>query len=131
MFHGETGPFGLFDIHGAPEKSYFAVQAFAEFLKTSHRVRTEEKGMLHVVAGLNDGGTEAAILVSNLSEPQSSLRVQCEDLPWRGPVSGNVRVVDGANDFSADTDVKFSGGAVHLTLRRPSVALILLRPAKD
>ncbi len=131
LFHGETGPFGLFDIHGAPQKNYFAVSAFTEFLKTPRRVRVEKAGMLHAAAGLNDAGTEAAILVSNLAQPQSSLRVTCENLPWRGPLHGNVRVVDGANDFSAVTDVKFSGDAVQFTLRRPAVALILLRPAKD
>jgi hypothetical protein len=44
---------------------------------------------------------------------------------------GHVRVVDGASDFSAVTDVKFSGDSVQFILRRPAVALILLRPAKD
>lgn len=131
LFHGETGPFGLFDIHGAPEKNYFAVRAFAEFLKTPLRVRTQGKGMLHVAASLNAAGTEVAILVSNLSEPQSSLRVTCENLPWRGALDGGVRVVDSANDFSAVTDVRFSGDAVHFTLRRPAVALISLHPAKN
>lgn len=131
LFHGETGPFGLFDIHGAPEKTYFAVRAFAEFLKAPRRVRVERAGMIHAVAGLNGGGTEAAILVSNLAEPQSSSRVTCENLPWRGPLRGNVRVVDAANDLSAVTDVKFSGNAVQFTLRRPAVALIWLYPAMD
>ncbi|HEY0549351.1 MAG TPA: hypothetical protein VGF13_07080 [Verrucomicrobiae bacterium] len=131
LFHGETGPFGLFDIHGAPEKSYFAVRAFAEFLKTPRRVRVEETGRIHTAAGLNDAGTEAAILVSNLAEPQSSLRVACANLPWPGPLRGNVRVIDGANDFSAVTDAKFSDDGVHFTLRRPAVALIWLRPATD
>ncbi len=131
LFHGETGPFGLFDIHGAREKTYFAVRAFAELLRTPRRVRVQGKETFHIGAGLNDTGTEAAILINNLSEPQSLLRVACGNLPWRGASSGSVRVVDAANDFSAVTDATFSGDTVQFTLRRPAVALITLRPAKE
>ena len=38
LFHGESGPFGLFDVHGVPEKNYYALRTFAEFLKTPRRV---------------------------------------------------------------------------------------------
>ena len=131
LFHGETGPFGLFGIHGAPEKNYFAVRAFADFLKTPRRVHAPGIGMLTVAAGLNSDGTQAAVLISNLSAPQSPIRIACENLPWRGALHGDVHLIDAANDFGAATDARFAGDAVYFTLRRPAVALISLRPAKD
>ncbi|HWN94539.1 MAG TPA: hypothetical protein VNT99_05880, partial [Methylomirabilota bacterium] len=45
LFHGETGPFGLFDVNGVPQKNYRALGAFAELLMMSRRVPVEGGGM--------------------------------------------------------------------------------------
>ena len=128
LFHGETGPFGLFDVNGVPEKNYFAVRAFAELLKTSRRVEVQGAGRVSVAAGVNAAGNEAAVLVSNLSHPQAAWRMACTNLPWRGVSRVTVRVVDAVHDFAEIPGVTWDGTTVQFTLRRPAVALISLRP---
>lgn len=125
LFHGETGPFGLFDVHGVPEKNYFALRAFAEFLKTPNRVAGESNGLVDVLAGISDD--VAAVLVSNLTQPQSEVRIRCANLPWNGTLTGEVRVVDATHDFSEMPGVIFEENQIRFTLRRPAVALITLR----
>jgi len=127
LFHGETGPFGMFDVNGVPEKNYHALAAFAELLKTPRRVWSERVNGCHVAAGMNAGVTEAAILISNLSGPQSTLRVQHQNLPASGKWRTNLRVVDAAHDFAPVTDAVFETNAVTFTLRRSAVALVTLK----
>ena len=118
----------MFDINGVPEKNYFAVRAFAELLKTSRRVEVTGGIPARVLAGLNTAGNEAAVLVSNLAQPQSVWRIACTNLPWRGSSRVTVRVVDEVHDFAEIPGVVWDGTTVRFTLRRPAVALISLRP---
>jgi xylan 1,4-beta-xylosidase len=127
LFHGETGPFGLFDVNGVPEKNYFGLRAFAEFLKTPRRIEVQKAETLAVLAGLNSDGNNAAVLVSNMNQPESEVRITCENLPWGNALRGEVRAVDAAHDFAEVTGVQFDGNSLRFTLPRPGVALIQLR----
>jgi hypothetical protein len=125
LFHGETGPFGLFDVNGVPEKNYFAVRAFAELLKTPKLVAVSSSSSIRALAGLSQTGDMAAILVSNSSEPESGLCIHCAGM-WSG-AQVKVRVIDSASDFSEVPEVMFEGNVVRFTVRRPSIALVVFK----
>ena len=126
LFHGESGPFGLFDVNGVPEKNYYALLAFAELMKTPRRVRIESAGAFYATAGLSAAGTNAAILISNLSEAHSPLVVAYKNLPAPGKWRARLRVVDATHDLEPVMDAVFAEGSVHFTVRRSAVALISL-----
>ena len=130
LFHGETGPFGLFDVNGVPEKNYHAVRAFGELLKMPMRVPVPRTESVSAAAGLGASREGAAVLVSNLSHVQTALRLTCTNVPWAGATQFSLRVIDAAHDFDEMPGTVLSGNAFEFTLRRPAVALILLRPAK-
>ncbi len=127
LFHGETGPFGIFDINGVPQKNYFALNAFAELLKTPCQVRSGKEQGLYVATGLNNAGSEAGILVSSLSHSQTSLRIHYANLLQQNSWRGTVRLVDATHDFDPSPDAIFENGAITVSLRSPAVALISLR----
>ena len=127
LFHAETGPFGLFDEHGVPQKTFYAMKAFNTFLKTPRRLAGLEPLPITLAAGMNSSGTEIAILLTNRDRPQAEWSIQCTNLPWRR-TRGSIQVVDAVHDL-ADLPgaIVTPDGSISLTLRRPSVALISLR----
>ena len=130
LFHGETGPFGIFDEHGVRQKNYFALLAFAELLNAPRRVAVEGNATLHAIAGVNEEQGRAAVLISNRAESQGLVQVNCANLPWRTGSVWRVRVVDGAHDLDEVTDARIEGTRVTFTLRRPAVALMTIERAK-
>ena len=129
LFHGETGPFGIFDEGGVRQKNYFALLAFAELLNT-RRVATEGNASLQAIGGVNEEQGRAAVLLSNRVEAQGTVQVNCANLPWRTESAWRVRVVDAAHDLDEVTDARIEGTRVAFTLRRPAVALITIERAK-
>ena len=127
-----NGPFGLFNENGMPQKNFYAMQAFNTLLKTPRRVTVAgSTALLTMEAGVNDAGTEAAILIANLDQPQTQLRLVCTNPPWHGATRGTVRVVDAAHNFDEANEASVEAdGTVVITLRRPAVALISLRAGK-
>lgn len=126
FFHGEVGPFGLFNEHGARQKNYFGMLAFNELLRAPARVMVTNEGPLTVAAGINARERRAAVLISNLSQAQSTLRVALANLPWPDANRAKVRVIDAAHSLSELPGTIHRDGAVEFTLRRPAVALITI-----
>jgi xylan 1,4-beta-xylosidase len=128
FFHGEVGPFGLFNEHGVRQKNYFAVQAFNTLLRTPRRVVVNApSSKLTVAAGRNAGDTEASVLISNPALSPALLRVVASNLPWTGDARVTVRVVDDTHSFTELPGVATRDGMLELSLRRSSVALITWR----
>ncbi len=126
LFHGETGPFGLFDGNGVPAKNFYAIRAFRELLKTPVRIVTPTAADFIVGAGLSEARDSAAVLLSNLGQAQSRVRIDCNNLPWRGATQFSLRVVDTSHDLEEMSGAVTSDHSIDFTLRRPSIALIWL-----
>jgi len=126
LFHGESGPFGLFDVHGVPEKNYYALRTFAEFLKTPRRVSASANGSIDVLAGLGDRDM-AAILISHRATNESAVEITCSHLPWGSPARAEMRVIDASHQFEEVQEVQFKNGMARIRLRGPTVALLSIR----
>jgi hypothetical protein len=96
-------------------------------LQTPRRIEVQGRGALHVLAGVNQTGTGAAILVSNLGQDASELKITCAGLPWTGVLRGHVRAVDSTHNFDQLPGTLFEANAVRFTLRGSAVALVVLR----
>lgn len=135
LFHGETGPFGIFTGDGVPQKAWHALRAFQGLMETPRRVATQGwvPGKLACGAGLGKTGREAGILISNFADSRTQLQLDWRGLEWKGDLIAEVRTVDATNDFSAPRLVRVAGekGTLHLSLPAPALALIRLRPASD
>jgi hypothetical protein len=128
LFHGELGGFGLFNEHGVPQKNYHALLAFRGLLDTPHRVETHGAvgGQLALAAGLNEAGTEASVLISDLVHSHLEYRLMVSKLPWSGRTVVETRLVDATHDFAVigiTTNVS-SSDVIPLTLEGPSVAWV-------
>jgi xylan 1,4-beta-xylosidase len=126
LFHGESGPFGLFDVHGVPEKNYYGLRAFAEFLKTPRRVAAPTNSSIDLLAGLGDRDT-AGILISHRSTSESEINITCSNLPWGGAARAEMRVVGAAHNFEQVQGFQLKGDIARIHLRGPTVALISIR----
>jgi hypothetical protein len=76
-YHGELGPFGVFDEFGAPTKAYDALCAFNELVSAGGRVATEGAipGKLAILAAFNTEQQSAAVLVSNFGHQADEIEV--------------------------------------------------------
>jgi len=128
LFHGELGAFGLFNENGVPQKNYHALRAFRGLLNTPCRMETHGSiaGQLALAAGLNEEGTEASVLISNFTHPQSGYRLTGSNLPWSGRSLVETRLVDATHDFTllSSTTNLTSSVAVPLTLKSPAIAWV-------
>lgn len=133
LFHGELGGFGLFNEHGVPQKNYHALRAFRGLLDTPRRVETHGAvgGQLALAAGLNEAGSAASVLLSNLAHSHSEYRLMVSKLPWSGRTVVETRLVDATHDFAVigSTTNVTSSDVIPLTLEGPSVAWVRWQPA--
>ena len=132
FYHGETGIFGLFTEVGAPTRNYHAMLAFAQLLDTPRRVRATGAipGKLALAAGTSAAGTNAAVLVANLSGP-AAWRLSFTHLPWAGDSVVEWRIVDGLHALERRPSPAPDAAELVLELPPPSVALITLRPQSN
>lgn len=132
-YTAEFQGFGLFNYHGTPKKTYYAMLAFKRLTETPLRVKSEggEPDKLAIAAGLNKEKTEARILISNLRSPNRRFDLKLDNLPWQnGAFFEVLRVDDRLNLEKAQTGNLATPAAVlSLELPASSVALIRLRPA--
>ena len=127
LFHGELGGFGLFNEHGVPQKNYHALRAFRGLLDTPHRVELHGVAEgLKVAAGVNEAGTEASMLVSNLRKSQSEYQLMVSNLPWSGRTLIETRLVDATHDFTVIRSVTrmTNSESVALALKSPAIAWV-------
>ncbi len=128
LYHGELGGFGLFNENGVPQKNYYALLAFRRLLDTPRRVETHDgmAGQLAVAAGLNEAGSEASVLISQLARSHTEYRLMVSQLPWSGRTVVATRLVDATHDFVliGNATNATGNGVMSLTLDGPAVALL-------
>ena len=131
LFHGEAGDFGIFNEHGVKMKNYYALLAFHDLLQTPRRaaVAGTHPGQLAAVAGLNEAGTEASILVSNFSNPNPAIHLAWKNPPWLGAVAVEIRVLNATQNLATLRDDVLDATSLDLTLPAPSVAIVTFRAA--
>jgi len=127
FFHGECGLFGLHTEVGAPVRPYFAMLAFSRMLDTPQRSPTAGglAGKLALLAGRDDNNTRAALLLANLSGPES-LQITLHH-PALPDAAIEVRAVDEKRALEPLDGWQFQSGILTLHLPPPAVALITLR----
>jgi hypothetical protein len=136
FYTAEVQMFGMFNIHGVPQKTYYAFRAFREMLETPKRVRTPEcvAGRIALCAGVSGGNDRAAVLLSNFDQSDGGSAVlNLRGLPWEVSTRFEVWVVDEMNDFEqVRRGVVAEGGVLGLPeLKVPSVVLVRLSAAAD
>jgi xylan 1,4-beta-xylosidase len=123
LFHAETAPFGLFDVNGVPEKNYFAVRAWAEFLHTPQRLKVTGTSNVVAAAGRDASGSQVQVLLSYSVAGAETIRVR----GVQGMPALQARVVDASHDF-APRELKASqDGAVTVPVSGPAVVLLSFR----
>lgn len=129
LFHGEAGGFGIFNEHGVRMKNYHALLAFRDLLQTPKRVAVAGTipGKLAAVAGTNENGANAAILVSNFSHHGSALRLTLENTPWKNAHSVEVRTLDAKQNLAITHADVSDRQSFDLNLPAPGVAIVTFR----
>ncbi len=133
FYTAEIQAFGLFNFHGVPQKTFYALRAFRLLLDTPRRVRTPAcvQGQPALGAGVSEDGSSVAILVSSFHGTEPLPELAMAALPWTGPSAFEVHVVDAKRDLELAMHGELRGdGRLDLSsLNSPAVALIKLRPA--
>jgi hypothetical protein len=135
FYSGESSPFGLFERHGEPKKTYYAMQAFAGMLQTPHRVSVggARAGELGLLAGVNESGSEASILISNYRGTADTIDLRLANLPW---LAKNPRIKTAVQVLRIDADENLqeagawtAGGSASFkcAVGTPSVVVVKLR----
>ena len=129
LFHGEAGGFGLFNEHGVKMKNYYALLAFHELLQTPNRVAVSgvSAGKVAAAAGLDGTKSKAAVLISNFSGTNPSLRLAWQNLPWDGAPTVEVRILSATQNLTTTRNEIAEGGSLDIQLPAPAVALVLFR----
>jgi xylan 1,4-beta-xylosidase len=134
FYTGEIQGFGLFNLHGMPQKNYYAFKAFRQLLNTPLRVATPESGpgRLTFCAGLGSDAKSAALLASNFDSAETRVNLSLTGLPWEGPTHFEVLRVDAARDLArAEAGELAPGQILELSgLSAPVVVLVKLRAAQ-
>jgi xylan 1,4-beta-xylosidase len=128
LFHGEVGGFGLFDEYGAPQKNYFAMQAFSEMVRIGSRVPVTPPGSVQALAAADHASGEAAILLSHTGPGEKAWNVTAANLPWPAG-KPRVRLIDAANAFVEITTL--TNNHVRFASRGPAIALITFLRANN
>ena len=130
-YSADNQPFGMFTLHGAPKKTYYAFKAFRVLLDLPLRADTSGAlaGRIGLLAGMRPDGTEAAILVSNLNLPGVTHSLSVRGLPWRGAADVGIRLLDNERnlDVVRTVTVPVESLVLPLELKAPGVVLIRFR----
>jgi xylan 1,4-beta-xylosidase len=132
FYTAEIQMFGMFNFNGVPRKNFYAFKAFRALLDTPRRVKTPPcaTGQVAMCAGLNPANTQAAILMSNFNTADGAPTLAVQTLPWSGPTSFELYLVDATRDFASvrQGTLAADGRLVLNELKAPVVALLKLSP---
>lgn len=134
-YSGDSSPFGLFERHGSPKKTYYSFLAFSRMLDTPNRVAISGvDGKHHVaLAGLNDAGNEFRLLVSHHVAGREPWNISIANLPWSGATHMRIFLLSDMRDLEVVGEgevVVRDGGFAH-TLPANGVVLLTLKPVKN
>ena len=131
FYAGDNGYWGLFNVFGAPKKSYYAFKAFKALVDHPKRVLVEggKPGELNSVAGLSADGRELAIVVSNFKSADRQIELVLHNLPWTGPSASELLVLDQSRDLEPIRKEEHRGDTIRIVqaLPAPGVLLVYVR----
>jgi len=87
FYSADTSPWSMFDGFGEPGHVYFAMKAFNQFARNSHRVRVvgaPGKNGISLNASVSNDKTQAMILAANFKSASRYITVNMKNLPWIG-----------------------------------------------
>ncbi len=116
--------FGLFNFHGVPKKTFYAVKGFAALMQTPKRVETQGEGGARALAGLNADKTAVGVLVSGATKEKVKIRI--EQLPFEKG-EWEVWAVDQGRDLARVRSERFEGNGVEVEVEGPGVWVIQVR----
>ncbi len=132
-YTAETSGFGLFTVNGVPRKNFYAFKAFRRLLDTPVRLAAtgNQPGRLAVCAGTNRDRSEVGVLISNFNAAEARLELKVNNLPWTGPVLGEIFIVDATRDLVKVREVKLPAEECKLSgeLKAPAVCFLKLTRA--
>lgn len=127
FYTGEIQGFGLFSIHGVPNKNYYAFKAFRQMLDTPQRLEARGRdGQYAVLAGVSADRRRVRVMVSHFRGPERAFTVTAKGLPWRGQTAWELFLVNGQHSLQRVQQGNGAGPDVTVAfdLPRPAVALI-------
>ena len=131
LFTADPQEFGLFDHHGVPAASFYAMKAFRALADAGDRlaVTGDVPAGVAVGAAVNEKRSEVVILASRWAGA-GDLALKVGGLPWAGPTVATASLVDDRHELDVvRTDRLGADGRLALPLPAPLVALVRLRPA--
>jgi xylan 1,4-beta-xylosidase len=135
FYSADIHDFGLFNEHGVPKKTFYALKAFKMLHDTPLRITIEDRptGGVAMAAGVARSKSAATILASNFGSASQRLQLRVKSLPWSGETQCEVLALDDRHDLTPIRTSTLSGHAFPLEpLEMPpfSIYVIALRPAK-
>ena len=134
-YTGEIQGFGLFDFHGVPKKTFYAMKAFRGLLDTPLRLAAQggQPDRLAICAGTNPDRSAVGILISSFQSGDTTVELRLKGLPWRGPTVCETCVVDALQNLAKAGEVKLAADGIRISqeLKGASVCLLKLKRADD
>jgi hypothetical protein len=133
FYTAEVQMFGMFNLHGVPQKTYYAFKAFNQLLQTGNRVWTQadEEGAFALCAGLSADGSSGAVLVSSFDGAEMPVDLNLAGLPWKRGIRFQLELIDETHELTVVREgLLGADGQLQLPeLRQPAVVLLRLQPA--
>ena len=131
LFTADPQEFGLFDHHGAPAPSFYAMRAFRALADAGGRlaVTGDIPSGVAVGAAVNAKRTEVVVLASRWAGA-GGLVLKLAGLPWAGPTTVTLAVIDDRRELDVTRRERLGAdGRLALDLPAPGVVLVRLRAA--
>jgi len=131
-YRGDANPFGLFNWHGVPKKTYHAMRAFRMLLATPLRVKASggREGHLAVCAGTSKSRMAATVLIANFRHPTRTLDLRIASVPWQGEARWELLRLDSGKDLTPIRSGRSSGGQIDLEVRCPAPCVVVVKVSK-
>jgi hypothetical protein len=132
-YRADSGGFGLFNVHGTPNKAFYVFKAFRALLDTPLRLETGggEPGRLTICAGVNEARTQIGLLISNFRSADKNVQVRLRGLPWDGPSTCRIFMVDPARDLTEVRTLQLPAGPIILDEPLPAAAIGLIKISRQ
>ena len=129
FYTGDTGCWGLFNVFGTPKKTYHAFRAFKALVDHPARVMTsgDKPGELNAMAGLSTDRRELAIVVSNFKSADRRIELALQNLPWTGPSTSELLVLDQERNLELVRKVEHPDGAIKIVQELPAPGVLVLK----
>lgn len=132
-YTAEVQMFGMFNLNGVPQKTFYAFKAFRALLDTPRRVLTPpcKAGKVAVCAGLNSEATRASVLLSNFNSSDGPFELSLPQMPWTSPTRFELYLIDASHDgeLARSGSLKSDGRLALPQLMPASVVLLQLSPS--